>query len=371
MSIYTKLTPVLFLLPPEVAHSIAIKTLKGGLLSRFALPTVDDPRLAQNLWGLNFIHPLGLAAGFDKNAECLNNFSDLGLGFAEVGTVTRYPQLGNPKPRLFRLKQDQALINRMGFNNDGIEPFLKKMRESRRVKNTKLPIGANIGINKNTLTPIEDYGYLLKRIAPHTDYVVVNVSSPNTSGLRELQKSQKLEELLQALLRVNTASNNATRAPVPLLIKIAPDLSDQELEDVARLALHYNLAGVIVSNTTIRHKDTLSSSLRTQQGGLSGSPLYVPSTIVLAKLFCLTRGRIPLIGVGGIKDGMPLYQKILAGASLCQLYTALVYQGPTAVHRILQELLALMEQDNVKHISQIIGANSLAWARHELPEAYL
>jgi dihydroorotate dehydrogenase len=364
MSIYETLQPLLFLIPPEFSHKLAIKAVRMGLM----VPEnpVQNPMLAQQLFGQTFPNPLGLAPGFDKNGECVHQLPSLGFGFFEIGTITRYPQLGNPTPRLFRLTKDKALINRMGFNNEGIETALKHMKALGRDGSHTIPIGMNIGINKNTLTPVEDYCYLLKRASSYADYITINISSPNTKSLRELQQSDKLEELLKALMRTRQQSRNkeATLPPMPLLVKLAPDLSNAELEAIAEVVLAQKVDGVIISNTTINHRDALQSRSRAEAGGLSGAPLFVPSTITLAKFHCLTKGKVPLIGVGGIDSGATLYQKMQAGANLCQLYTALVYHGPAVIQHILHEFLELLAADGVTDLSQIIGINASLWANN-------
>jgi dihydroorotate dehydrogenase len=340
--------PALRAIEPERAHRLALWALRAGLV-----PGADahgDPILAQDLWGMRFMHPVGLAAGFDKNAEVPDAMLRLGFGFVEVGGVTPRPQPGNAKPRLFRLEEDRAIINRMGLNSEGAEAVAARLARRRRVG----IVGVNLGRNKDTLDPIDDYLTLARRFAGLADFLVCNISSPNTPGLRDLQARNLLTSLigrLQGVLR------EATDKPPPLLIKIAPDLSPAETADVAEVALATKVDGMIVSNTTIARPVGLASRHRGEVGGLSGRPLFVPSTALLSEMFRLTGGRIPLVGVGGIASGADAYAKIRAGASLVQLYAALVFRGPALVGRIRRELAECLRADGFASIGAAIGAN--------------
>lgn len=348
MNYYTRIRPLLFRLPPETAHNLAVTALKTGLMP--GQPQGEAPALRQSLWGLEFANPVGLAPGFDKNAEAIKGLINQGFGFLELGTVTPQPQAGNPTPRMFRLLRDEAVINRLGFNNKGLEVYCRNLRAAPRT----LPLGANIGKNKDTEHAVDDYLTCLEAVAPLADYVTINISSPNTAGLRDLQGKYVLEKLLTALI----AKRDSLPRRVPLLLKIAPDLLPQDKEDIAEVALEKGIDGLIISNTTIARPLTLQSRWRSEKGGLSGKPLFAPSTQVLAELYSLTQGKIPLIGVGGIGSGAEAYAKIRAGASLVQLYSALVYQGFGLVTRINRELAELLARDGFGSISEAVGTDT-------------
>ncbi|MBT3237305.1 MAG: quinone-dependent dihydroorotate dehydrogenase [Rhodospirillaceae bacterium] len=348
--LYCLTGPLLRLLDAETAHSLAIKALASGLV-----PTpraFEDPVLGQTLWGRAFANPVGLAAGFDKNAQVTDAMLGQGFGFVEVGSVTPRPQPGNPRPRLFRLTADGAVINRMGFNNDGMDAVAKRLR-SRRAGGI---IGVNLGKNKDTEDAAYDYAKGVLALAPLADYLVVNVSSPNTPGLRALQGREPLSDLLQAALAARTEATPDN--PPPLLLKIAPDLTDEDKSDIAQVVLELGIDGLIATNTTIARPDGLLGPSVAQTGGLSGKPLMEPSTRMLADMYRLTDGKLPLIGVGGIASGDDAYRKIRAGASLVQLYSALVYQGPGLVNRIKRRLVELLKADGFDSISDAVGADT-------------
>ena len=331
-------------LPAETAHETTL-----GLTRAFApllLPArADDPRLEVKALGLSFPNPVGLAAGFDKDARVPDAMLKLGFGFAECGTVTPRPQAGNPKPRLFRLREDGAVINRMGFNNRGMEEAARNLA-ARRGQGI---VGINIGANKDSGDRIADYAQSFARLAPLADYVTVNVSSPNTPGLRGLQNKDELAQLLTILTEARARSVHR-----PLLLKIAPDLDQHALDDIARVVTDARIEGVIVSNTTIA-RPLLKGAHAGETGGLSGKPLLQPSTEILRQMRARLPAEIALIGVGGISSGRDAYEKIRAGANLVQLYTALVYQGPGLVGRIKRDLLALMTRDGFSSIVQAVG----------------
>ncbi len=356
MSINRFATHILHKLPEEAAHDLVIRALKRGWVP--AQPDCDAPALRQQLWGLSFTSPIGLAAGFDKNAEALQGLARQGFGFLELGTVTPKPQSGNARPRLFRLMEDQAIINRCGFNNVGIEAFLKNFqRWKNRNIGSPVVLGINIGKNKDTEDAAEDYCALLEKVYAVADYVTVNISSPNTPGLRELQKSNALAELLEKIQ--NTMESLHDRGPAPpLLVKIAPDVTAEEQAAIAEVVLQHQVDGLIVGNTTIGHREHLQNTRANEQGGLSGKPLFAPSTAVLQQMYRLTQGALPLIGVGGVFTVQEAYQKIRAGASLVQLYTALIYEGFDVVTRINQELVDLLTGDGFTHISEAIGVDA-------------
>lgn len=341
-------SPFLRLLDPESGHRLAIRALRCGLVP--AAAAFDDEVLRQSLWGLDFANPLGSAAGFDKNAEAVAATLALGFGFVEVGTVTPRPQPGNPKPRLFRLVEDEAVINRMGFNNQGLESVLGRLK-------TRRPAGIvaiNLGRNKDSTDAVADYVEGVRRAASLASFLVINVSSPNTPGLRGLQRRRDLAGLLGA---VRAARDESTGRQPPLLVKIAPDLTEAELADVAAVSLDVGIDGIVATNTTIGRPASLKGSHAGEQGGLSGRPLFSLSTKVLASIYRLTGGQIPLIGVGGVASGADAYAKIRAGASLVQLYTAMVYGGPGIVDVIRRDLAAILRRDGFGSVAEAVGAD--------------
>ena len=341
-------TTCLRLLPPERAHRAAIWALKSSLVPRQAGP--DDPVLRTNVFGLDFSNPVGLAAGFDKNAEVPDAVLALGFGFAEAGTVTPRPQLGNPRPRLFRLTEDRALINRLGFNNQGLKAVARRLA-SRKQQGI---LGANLGKNKESLDAAADYRAGVAALAKHADYLVVNVSSPNTPGLRALQGKEPLEALIAAVHAARAESTGTNRPPI--LLKIAPDLTPEDCQDIAEIALARGLDGLIVGNTTVLRPPGLVSARRSEAGGLSGRPLYPLASRIVGEMSRLTEARIPIVGVGGIADGSDAYEMIRKGASLVQLYTALVFDGPLLVNRIKAELAAHLRGDGFNSVAEAVGA---------------
>ena len=347
--------PFLMGLDAEQAHRTTIKALSCLPVQK---PPTSDPRLRQKLFGLDFPNPLGLAPGFDKNAEVPNAMLGLGFGFVEVGTVTPKPQTGNPKPRLFRLPEDRAVINRMGFNNEGHAAVLQRLKGRKR----NGIMGINIGANKDSADRAADYVAGITTFGAIADYITVNISSPNTPGLRGLQSAAELELLLA---RLNAARATQTKR-VPMLLKIAPDLVDGELADIAACCANDAVDGVIISNTTLSRQN-LISRFATETGGLSGRPLRHLATRQLAKFRILTKGTIPLIGVGGIEDAESAFEKIRAGASLIQLYSALVYGGPGLVSNILDGLVGAVQSRGLKNISEACGIDAEALAHHTEP----
>ncbi len=354
-ALYRLLRPLVFRIDPERAHALTLKALAGGLVS--LRPPVADPVLTVELWGRRLANPLGLAAGFDKNAEAVAGLFGLGFGLVEIGSVTPRAQPGNPKPRLFRLAEDRAVINRMGFNNHGMEAAAERLAAFRAGQRSAggRPglLGVNLGKNKDSAEAAPDYAAGAKRLAPFADYLVVNVSSPNTPGLRALQGRDELTRLLAA---VREALATLETAP-PLLLKIAPDLTPEDRRDIAAVALDSALDGLIVSNTTIARPDGLKSRWKGEAGGLSGRPLFEPSTALLGEMYDLTEGRLPLVGVGGVESAETAYAKIRAGASLVQLYSALVYQGPGLPARIATGLAALLRRDGYASLAEAVGAD--------------
>ncbi len=341
--------PLVRLLDAETAHGLTVRMLKTGLVPH--QPRFDPPALKIRLWERDFANPVGLAAGFDKNAEVADAMLDQGFGFVEIGSVTPRPQPGNPRPRMFRLPEDAAVINRMGFNNQGVDAVAARLAARRRVG----IVGANLGKNKDTEDAAADYEIGVARLAPVSDYLVINVSSPNTPGLRALQGRDQLEVLVG---RTRAALTEAmpSGAP-PLLLKIAPDLAWEDLADIAAIALEGTLDGLIVSNTTVARPETLRSGNAKESGGLSGAPLFESSTAMLRRMYELTAGKLPIIGVGGVASGSEAYVKIRAGASLIQLYSAMVYQGPALVTRIKHELLDLLTRDGFTSLAEAVGVD--------------
>ena len=342
---------LLRLLPPETAHRLSLRLLSLAPQPWLGLSEPDDPILGSRLFGLDFPNPLGLAAGYDKNAEAFGEALKLGFGFVEIGSVTPRPQAGNPRPRLFRLSQDGAVINRMGFNNDGLGAVAARLARRNSGEIANGIVGANLGKNKDSADAAADYAAGVRALGPHADYLVINVSSPNTPGLRALQGRASLEALIAAV-RGARAGNSP-----PILLKIAPDLTEADKQDIAEVAIVSGLDGLIVSNTTIARPETLRGASRTETGGLSGRPLFGPSTGVLADMYRLTGGKLPLIGVGGIASAEDAYAKIRAGASLLQLYTALVYEGIGLIPRIKSELAARLRADGFTNIARAVGAD--------------
>ncbi len=349
--IYPLIRPLWRRLPPEAAHQLSIRAFKAGLgrlLVGLAVARPDPPILAQRLWGLDFASPIGLAAGYDKDARVPQRMLQLGFGFVEVGTVTPRPQRGNPKPRLFRLDKDRAVINRMGFNSGGLDRVVDRL--SRRAR-TGI-VGLNLGKNRDSADAAADYEEGVRRAARLVDYLVVNISSPNTPGLRELQGRAALVALLHRMVEARAK----TACPTPLLLKIAPDLTSAERRDIAEVALDAGIDGLIVSNTTVERPAGLRSRHRGEAGGLSGRPLFAASTALLADMYRLTQGRLPIVGVGGVASADDAYAKIRAGASLVQLYTALVFDGPGVVTRIKTGLTELLLRDGFASIDAAVGS---------------
>ena len=342
--------PLLYRFDPETAHGLAIKSLQLGVAASPGL--VTSPRLQTTVAGLNMANPLGLAAGFDKNAEALLGLSRAGFGFFEVGAATPRPQPGNPKPRLFRLTEDQAAINRFGFNNQGVEAIAVRLAQRPR----DAVLGLNLGANKDSEDRASDFAKVLAHCGAHLDFATVNVSSPNTEKLRDLQGKEALSALLAGVMEVRDGLDQ----PIPIFLKIAPDLSEAEIEEIAEVAVEQKLDAVIATNTTLS-REGLMSEHKGEAGGLSGAPLFEKSTRVLARLSYVTEGKLPLIGVGGVSNADQAYAKIFAGASAVQLYTALVFGGLSLVQDILRDLELLLEQDGFANVSEAVGSKRNDW----------
>ena len=341
--------PLLRRMDAERAHDLGLRATRWGLAGRSDAP--DDPSLAIEVLGRRFANPIGLAAGFDKGAVAARGLMRLGFGFIETGTVTPRPQPGNPKPRLFRLEEDRAVINRMGFNNEGLDAYL---REVAALRTRPVPLGCNVGINKEGADPERDYPALIAAVAPHADYAVINISSPNTPGLRDLQSEERLRAILAAVAAVPNRP--------PVLVKVAPDLADDGLAAVIETCVTHDVQGLIVGNTTISRPPGLRSPLVKEAGGLSGAPLMALSTRVLARAFLMARGRLVLVGAGGVVSGADALAKIRAGASLVQLYTGFAFGGPALIPRLKAELAASLKQAGFARVQDAVGtgANQLA-----------
>ncbi len=341
---------ILKFLPPELAHSVSIKVLK---YLNFKFDNINDPILSQHILGLDFPNPIGLAAGFDKNAEVISSMFSLGFGFIEVGTITPLPQNGNPKPRVFRLEEDKGIINSLGFNNKGILKAKKNLIKFKSSSNKNRIVGVNLGINKNSTDSINDYLFGIESFCNLANYITINISSPNTVGLRDLQLRGKIENLIKQVVLKREKIESLTK--IPIFIKISPDLNDDQLRDIALISLANNIDGLIITNTTINRPNNLLSKNKNFKGGLSGKPLFQASNKILKKMYNLTNGQIILIGVGGISSGSDCYEKIKSGASLIQLYSALTFSGPSLISKIKKELIDLIKTDGYKNISDLIG----------------
>ena len=351
MSLYRSLRPLLFTLPPERAHRLTIRALQlAGMLGK---PSPDDHILAQNLLGLSFDNPFGMAAGFDKDGEAMAGVHRIGFGFTEIGTLTPLPQPGNPAPRVFRLPDYDALINRLGFNNHGHVEALHRLEVFRAdpAGRQARPIGVNIGANKEAADRIQDYEIGAARFAGLADYLTVNISSPNTPGLRDLQDGEAVVELMS---RVRAAA-----ADLPVLVKIAPDLAIDQACEIADLALRHKIDGLIIANTTLARDGVAGSKHAAEAGGLSGRPVFDMSTDMLGEVYRAAGGKLTLVGVGGVASAIDAYAKIRAGASLVQLYTGLIYQGPGLVARMKRELADLLRADGFQSLSEAIGSDIL------------
>jgi len=332
-------------LDAEAAHGLALKALKSGLTPSDRRP--DPPSLGVEVWGRRLANPIGLAAGFDKNAEAPDALLRLGFGLVEIGSVTPKPQPGNPRPRLFRLAEDRGVINRMGFPGEGLDVALARLKQRPR----RGFVGVNVGANKDSADRAADYVTCAAALAPHADYLVCNVSSPNTPGLRNLQGRIQLADLLKRVQEAIAAM------PVPLVVKIAPDATDDDLDDIVAVSRELRIDGIIVGNTTLARPASLRSAKSREAGGLSGAPLAALSTEVLRRTARRVERQFPLIGAGGVGSGADAYAKIRAGASLVQLYSMLVYEGPPLVRRIKDELADLLKRDGYNSVAQAIGAD--------------
>ncbi len=356
MNIYQFFRPLIFKIEPEKAHNLALNYLK--FLPKFSA-LLSAPKNYENLnnsvWNLNFSNPIGMSAGFDKNAEIIMPLFNFGFGFVEAGTTTPIPQTGNEQPRIFRLIEDRAVINRLGFNNLGANYFYDNL--SKINKTSSQIIGVNIGKNKDTIDSSADYILLLEKFYNHADYITINISSPNTKNLRDIQNENLLNDFLQKIAKHKIDLQKISNKNTPILLKIAPDLEYEQQKNIAKIVLDNAIDGVIISNTTIERNINLKSSKSVEIGGLSGKPLFEKSTEVLRNFYRLTDGKIPLIGVGGISNANDAYAKIKNGASLVQIYSAFIYQGFGLVEDIKKQLSENLKKDGFKNISEAIGCS--------------
>ncbi len=344
---FSILRPFIFNLNPEIAHDLAIKSLKFNPLPKDLFKVKDEEMLKIEVFGKSFPNPIGMAAGFDKSGEVYNSILRLGFGFVEIGTVTPLKQFGNPKPRIFRLDKDHALINRLGFNNDGLD-LIKERIES----NTKMGIlGINIGPNKETKDQKNDFCLGLKNLFNLADYITINISSPNTTGLRDFHDQKKLNELLSDLNKIKKDK----KTDIPLLLKVSPDIKDDDISEIVDVAVKNNISAIVLTNTTNTNRSSLNSEFKKEEGGLSGLPLQQISTNMIKKFYKKLQNKIPIIGVGGIDSGKSAYEKIIAGASLLQLYTGFVYKGPSTAKDIKKELIQILKSEGINNIKDAIG----------------
>jgi dihydroorotate dehydrogenase len=355
-ALYNLARPLLFSLDPERAHELTLKALEAGIYPRPAAP--DDPCLATTAWGLTLSNPLGMAAGYDKDARVPDALLGMGLGHVEVGTVTPHPQSGNPHPRLFRLVRDRALINRLGFNNGGHAAALARLGRRRRDG----IVGVNVGANRDAADRAADYVSGVRAFYDVASYFTVNISSPNTPGLRDLQAPAALDDLLARVMEAREALISAGAPRRPIVVKLAPDIAEADLAPIVSVLVGRGVDGIAVSNTTLARDGLAEAALAKEAGGLSGRPLLRRSTAVLARIYLLTEGRIPLIGIGGIDSGVTAIAKIEAGATLLQLYTGLVYEGPSLLARIKAELVDYVRRERLTHIGEATGRRAQHWA---------
>ena len=349
---FSKLRPLLFKVDPEKAHTLAIKSLKFNLIPNVFDEHKNDSIFQTKIFGKDLDNPIGMAAGFDKNAEVYNALFKLGFGFVEVGTITPLKQYGNPKPRVFRLVEDEALINRLGFNNHGAEIVKDRIK-----RNKKLGLlGINIGPNKDSSDRLNDYLIGLKTFYDEADYITINISSPNTENLRTFHEGDKLQDLLKSIMEEKKNLNSN----IPIAVKVSPDISKDQVSQISEILLEHEIKAIIVSNTSEATRDKLSNIQRHQKGGLSGKPIEEKSNILINEFYKLLKGKIKIIGVGGVDSGQSAYDKFIAGADFVQLYTGMVFNGPNIAGIIKKELKELLIRDGVKNYTEIIGNKTLS-----------
>ncbi len=349
---FSKLRPLLFKVDPEKAHTLAIKSLKFNLIPNVFDEHKNDSIFQTKIFGKDLDNPIGMAAGFDKNAEVYNALFKLGFGFVEVGTITPLKQYGNPKPRVFRLVEDEALINRLGFNNHGAEIVKDRIK-----RNKKLGLlGINIGPNKDSSDRLNDYLIGLKTFYDDADYITINISSPNTENLRTFHEGDKLQDLLKSIMEEKKNLNSN----IPIAVKVSPDISEDQVSQISEILLEHEIKAIIVSNTSEATRDKLSNIQRHQKGGLSGKPIEEKSNILINRFYKLLKGKIKIIGVGGVDSGQTAYNKFLAGADFIQLYTGMVFKGPNIAGIIKKELKELFIRDGIKNYTEIVGNKTLS-----------
>jgi len=344
---FSNLRSLIFKLDPETAHNLAIKSLKFNFVPNVLEVDKNNPLFKTTLFNKDLKNPIGMAAGFDKNAEVYNSLFKLGFGFVEVGTITPLKQYGNPKPRVFRLVEDEALINRLGFNNLGSKNVVDRIKSN---KQTGL-LGINIGPNKNSDNRLEDYLHCFKTFHDVADYITINISSPNTEDLRSFHDQKKLNQLLETIDK----EKKNLGSKIPIAVKISPDIDDQEIKKITEVLLSNNIEAIVISNTSDSSRDSLNNTHKHQKGGLSGKPIEEKSTKLINKFYKLLNGKIKIIGCGGVDSGKSAYEKFLAGANYVQLYTGMVFRGPNIVNMIKKELKELLIVDGVKNFAEIIG----------------
>ena len=349
---FSKLRPLIFKVDPEKAHTLAIKSLKFNLIPNVFDESKNDPIFQTKIFDKELDNPIGMAAGFDKNAEVYNSLFKLGFGFVEVGTITPLKQYGNPKPRVFRLVEDEALINRLGFNNQGAEVVRDRIKSN----NKSGVLGINVGPNKDSNDRLNDYLIGLKTFHEIADYITINISSPNTENLRNFHDESKLQELLKSI----SAEKNILKSSIPITVKISPDLNDSQIDLISDILLEHEIKAIIVSNTSEASREKLSNIQRHQKGGLSGKPIEEKSNILINKFYRLLKGKIKIIGVGGMDSGQAAYDKFLAGADLVQLYTGMIFKGPNIAGIIKKDLKELLIRDGVKNFTEIVGNKTLS-----------
>ncbi|MDA8918626.1 quinone-dependent dihydroorotate dehydrogenase [Candidatus Pelagibacter sp.] len=344
---FSKFRSLIFKIDPETAHNLAIKSLKLNLTPSLMDENKDDPMFKSTLFGKEIDNPIGMAAGFDKNAEVYNSLFKLGFGFVEVGTVTPLEQYGNPKPRVFRLVEDEALINRLGFNNFGSQDVSNRIRSNLK----KGLLGINIGPNKDSNDRLNDYLIGLRTFYDIADYITINISSPNTENLRNFHDETKFDELMNVIQE----EKFKIKSKIPIVVKISPDISEDQISTISKILLDYKVGAIIISNTTSKNREKINNILKHQKGGLSGKPLEEEANKLISKFYKLLKGKIEIIGVGGVDSGESAHRKFLAGASYIQLYTGMVFQGPNIVGKIKKELKEILKDDGIKNFREIIG----------------
>ena len=349
---YSNLRSLIFKIDPERAHFLAIQSLKLNLVSNIFDENKNDPILKTKLFNQDLDNPIGIAAGFDKNAEVYNPLFKLGFGFVEVGTVTPLKQYGNEKPRVFRLVEDQALINRLGFNNHGSDTILNRIKSNKKLG----VLGVNVGPNKDSNDRLNDYLIGLEKFSEVADYITINISSPNTENLRNFHEEHKLKELLKSV----SEKKKQLKSEIPVAVKISPDISENQIDLISEILLENEISAIIISNTSEASRETLQNIQRHQKGGLSGKPIEKKSNLLISKFYKLIKGKIKIIGVGGVDSGKAAYDKFLLGADYVQLYTGMVFQGPNIAGMIKKDLKELLIRDGVKNFTEIVGKKTIS-----------